>query len=279
MVVDSANGASNEVSAAIISPLDARISDTEKELDELLLNYTENHPDVINKRLILQQLVQRKEESKVAKPDENKAIDNDVLNLPMYQELNVILSSAEAEAVALRTRVKRFEEQKSEKLALIRTISEVEAEFANLNRDYALNKRMYNDLLSRRESSNLSAKAEQTGDKLQFKIIEPPRTPRLPYSPDRLLLSFMVILVGLGGGIGAALLYEQLKPTFYTRSQLIDHIELPVLGAISMYWTIEEKKQRRFGYIVYGILILTFGAVCLGALMYNGLSTGISKFI
>ena len=127
-------------------------------LDELLLQYTENHPDVINTRLIIEQLEEKKLKEQETKMDTGETkVTNDVLNLPLYQELNVILGQAQAEAAALNTRIKQFEKKKIEQKKTLKLMSEVEAELANLNRDYAINKKMYNDLVVRRESSKLSA--------------------------------------------------------------------------------------------------------------------------
>ena len=273
-VVDSASN-SSPTTTSVIAPtaLDIRISELEKHLDELTLQYTDNHPDVINARLSLEQLrVKKEEEVSNAPPGEAENVSSDVLNLPLYQELNVMLGEAQAEVVALKTRSAQYESQLVEKRALLKTLSEVEAELANLNRNYAINKQMYEDLVIRRESSQLSTKAEQTGDKLQFKIIEPPRIPLEPDSPNRLLLTIMVMLAGLGAGIGVAIFYEQMKPTFYTRKQLADTMDdIPVLGSVSMFWTPEEKRKRHLGIAVFGCVTLVLGVAFIGVLYHNGL--------
>ncbi|MFT7461003.1 MAG: polysaccharide chain length determinant protein (PEP-CTERM system associated), partial [Planctomycetota bacterium] len=236
LLVTSASGLNTETGNMLPHPLDIRIAEMEKKLDELKLQYTENHPDVVNTKLALEQLRQRKEENQQqVSGNTEKTVDSNVLSLPLYQDLNVLLSEAQSEAVALRTRANRYEQQRAEKGGLLKTLSEVEAELANLNRDYSINKKMYEDLVIRRESSNLSAKADQTGDKLQFKIIEPPRTPLIPVSPNRILLTTVVLLLALGGGFGIAILFEQLNPTFYTRSQLSESMDIPVIGSVSMF--------------------------------------------
>ncbi len=271
-LVDSASGNTNNQIVAIVSPIDARIAETEKDLDELSLQYTDNHPDVINTRLSLEQLLKKKEEEQGQKQNVSEEnVTNDVLSLPLYQDLNVMLGEAQAEAVALQTRMKRYEQQREEKAVLLKTLSEVEAELANLNRDYEINKKMYEDLVVRRESSQLSTKADQSGDKLQFKIIEPPRLPLIPSSPDRFLLTIMVMFLGLGGGVAVALLHEQIKPTYYTRKQLVEDMEITVLGSVSMFWSDEEKRKRRFGIAVFGFVSLLLMVSFVGVLYHNGL--------
>ncbi|NKB37594.1 MAG: hypothetical protein GKR93_10555 [Gammaproteobacteria bacterium] len=271
----------SDTGPALLNPLDIRIGEMETKLDELMLQYTENHPDVINTKLILDQLEQKKQSKNQHSPDDSaeKSVDNNVLSLPLYQELNVMLGQAQSEAVALKTRSAQYEKQRAEKASLLKTLSEVEAELSNLNRDYAINKKMYEDLVVRRESSILSAKADQSGDKLQFKIIEPPRKPLIPYSPNRILLTTLVMLAGIGGGIGVALFYEQIRPTFYTRKQVIDSMDIPVLGSVSMFWTAEEKMKRRFGLAIFGTIGFILLGSYIGVLIYNGLPFDIRDYM
>ena len=278
LLVASASSLNADSGTALPNPLDIRIDETEKKLDDLMLQYTEVHPDVINTKLILEQLKQRKTKRHDQAGVDTENVDSDILSLPLYQDLNVILGEAQSEAVALRTRKAQYEKQRAEKAGLLKTLSEVEAELTSLNRDYSINKKMYEDLVVRREASNLSSSADKTGDKLQFKIIEPPRTPIFPFSPDRMLLTSMVMLAALGAGIGVALFYEQTKPTFYTRNQLIESFEIPVLGSVSMFWTNEEKKKRRFGLLIFGLITLLLFAAYIAVLIHNSFGFDIKSY-
>jgi len=162
---------------------------------------------------------------------------------------------------------------------LIKILPAVEAELADLNRDYQINKGLYEDLVKRRESSELSYQAEQTGDELQFKIIEPPIVPLIPVSPDRILLSTFVLIAAFAGGIGIALLYEQLNPTYYTRQQLIDNISLPVLGSVSMYWSDVERSKRKLEISLFILIVLLVLIAYAGLLIHNGLGTGVKDLL
>jgi len=205
--------------------------------------------------------------------------DNDVLKLPLYQQLNVMLSQAQGEAAALETRIRRFEKNIAKQKELLRVSSEVEAELMALNRDYEITRNIYQDLVMRREASKLSSQAEQTGDKLQFKIIEPPRVPHKPVSPDRIKLSTLVLLLALGGGIGMAILYEQLRPTFYNRGQLAEFTDLPVLGSVSMYWTAQEKLKRRMGMAVFAAVLMALFVAYGGVIAHYYFDIGLDQFV
>ncbi len=277
-LVESAAASEKNETNLIQSPIDIRIENMEAKLDELLLQYTEQHPDVISGRNALTQLKKQKEESNTNAAVED-GVSSNVLNSPLYQDLNVMLGKTKSEAAALRIRVEEYEKQKNENENLLKTLPAVEAELSNLNRDYNINKGLYEDLVKRRESSELSYKAEQTGDELQFKIIEPPIVPLFPVSPNRILLSTMVLISAIAGGIGIALLYEQLNPTFYTRQQLLDTVNLPVLGSVSMYWSDVERSRRKLEIALFLIAALLISAAYVGLLFHNGLGTGFKNML
>ena len=60
-------------------------------------------------------------------------------------------------------------------------------EFTQLNRDYDIQKRQYESLVSRRETASLTGKLEDAGV-AEFRIIDPPRVTPNPVAPNRLLL-------------------------------------------------------------------------------------------
>jgi len=86
---------------------------------------------------------------------------------------------------------------------------------------------------------------------VKFEVVDPPTTPRGPVAPNRPLLLFGVLIVGLGAGVGAAFGMGHLRSTFATAGKLEKVVGLPVLGAISQ--TVNEagrelrrRRQRMF---------------------------------
>ena len=72
------------------------------------------------------------------------------------------------------------------------------AEYQNMDRDYSVLRRNYEELLSRLQSANIAQAADTQADKVKLQIIDPPQVPRLPVAPSRLLLITGVLLGGLG---------------------------------------------------------------------------------
>jgi polysaccharide chain length determinant protein (PEP-CTERM system associated) len=256
----SLSSSSPDADKKLVTPLSERINALEAKLDDLLLNFTEDHPDVISTRRVLEELkTQRTKELE----NMRHGVNNQNLEAnPAYSELTVELGKTQGEIAALSVRVKEYESRVKELSSLIDTIPEVEAQLARLNRDYDVNKRNYEELVSRRESASISQEAESNTDQLQFQIIEPPIVPLIPVSPNRIKLSSIVLVLGIASGLVFAWLMAQIKPTFQTVRDLRAKYELPVIGSISFVYSDGEKSKINSEMIRFGstasLLIISF---------------------
>jgi polysaccharide chain length determinant protein (PEP-CTERM system associated) len=235
--------------------LEIRIATTQKNLDTLRLQFTEQHPDIVANRRLMDQLLAQKAD--LAKQKKRSA-DPGAGYSPMLQQLNVSLSQAEARVASMRTRVEEY----SARVARLRTqsasVPEVEAQLAQLNRDYQVNKENYQKLLERRESARLSGDLSSATDMLTFRVIDPPTVPLQPTGPNRLRLFSLVFAGALVAGIAVAFLMSQLRPTFLSQSTLREVTGLPVLGSIGMNWTTEQtvRRKRRLAALGVSVLVL-----------------------
>jgi polysaccharide chain length determinant protein (PEP-CTERM system associated) len=251
------------VDPAMVDPeLEGRIATVQKNLDGLRLQFTEQHPDVIaNKRLLEQLLAQKADLAKHKK----RSSDPGASYSPMLQQLTVSLSQAEARVASMRARVDEF----SGRVARLRSQStsapEIEAQLTQLNRDYQVNKDNYQKLVERRESARLSGDLSTATDMLTFRVIDPPTVPGQPSGPNRLRLFSMVFGGALVAGLAAAFLMSQVRPTFMSQSTLRDVTGLPVLGSIGMNWTNEQTVRRKRRLVAVGVsVLLLFGAYAAG---------------
>ncbi|MFS2015510.1 XrtA system polysaccharide chain length determinant [Massilia sp. GER05] len=251
------------VDPALVDPeLESRIALAQKNLDNLRLQYTEQHPDVIANRRLLEQLMAQKAD--LAK-NKKRSLDPGASYSPMLQQLNVSLSQAEARVASMRARVAEYENRVARLRNQSTTAPEIEAQFAQLNRDYNVNRENYQKLVERRESARLSGDLSSATDMLQFRVIDPPTVPNHPSGPNRLRLFSLVFVGALVAGLAVAFLMSQLRPTFLSQSTLRDVTGLPVLGSIGMNWTPEQtvKRKRRLVALASSVLLL-FGAYGVG---------------
>jgi polysaccharide chain length determinant protein (PEP-CTERM system associated) len=243
--------------------LDSRIATVNKTLDALRLQFTEEHPDIVsNKRLLDQLLARKKEEAK--KPKRN--LDPGASYSPMLQQLSVALSTAEARVASLRARVAEFEGRRARLRTQSTEVPEIEAQLAQLNRDYQVNRDNYQKLVERRESAKLSGDLSSATDMLTFRVIDPPTAPSRPIGPNRLRLFSIVFAFSLLAGLAVAFLMSQVRPTFLSQSALREVTGIPVLGSISMNWTDAQKIRRKRRLYALGASVFTLFGV-YGAVM------------
>ncbi|GAB2860746.1 Wzz/FepE/Etk N-terminal domain-containing protein [Pseudoduganella ginsengisoli] len=249
--------------------LDGRIQALEKNLDQLRMQYTEEHPDIVSSKRLLAQLQARKKEE--AKKRGGRPNDPGANFSPMMQQMNVALSVEEARVASLKARVNEY----ASRLGSARTQSvaapEVEAQLAQLNRDYAVNKENYTKLVERREAARLSGDLTSATDMMSFRVIDPPTAPTVPTGPQRPRLMSLVFAGALVAGLGVALLMSQVRPTFVTQNALRAATGLPILGSISMNWTDEQKIRRRRRLYAFSaavaLLFTAYGGVMAALLL------------
>ncbi len=247
-------GKPEQVAGQRVDPLAARLTKLEGDLDQLLRKYTERHPDVVTLRSLINDLTDEYEakQSARAQTTAGGTTVNATPN-PLYQELKIAQGEAEATVAALTARVAEFGSRQEQLRKLVDTIPRVEAELKRLNRDYGIDKKNYNTLVQRREQLKISNDASQTTDNVRFNVIEPPREPLAPVSPDRVMLSTAGLGGGLAAGLGLAFLIGLLKPAFYTRNDFSELTRAPVLGVISRIWTTRERVRRRIDVVTYAL--------------------------
>jgi polysaccharide chain length determinant protein (PEP-CTERM system associated) len=251
--------------------IDSRIESQKRSLDELLRRFTDEHPDVVGIRRVIEQLeAQKKEELEAQKKAraEAKAPPTVTAPNPVFQQIKVSLAEAEATVAALRARANALEARQRQLQSEARLMPQIEAEFAQLNRDYEVQKKNYEGLVSRRESAALSNELDATAGVADIRIIDPPNVPQHPIAPKRMLLLPLVLLLALGAGIATSLVISEILPTFHDARMLRELAQRPVLGTVTMLQSPRVLSQRRrsawlFAGGVAGLVCVVGGAMLL----------------
>ena len=228
--------------------LDARIQGLQKTLDQLRLVYTEQHPDIVGaKRVIAQLEAQKKLEAKNKKPTTSTGASQNTY----YQQLSLSLAEAEAQAASMKARVDEYNSRYNALRQQANMAPQVETDLVQLTRDYEVNKKNYDQLLTRRESAQMSEDMDSKTDAIDFKVIDPPYVPPVPSFPNRPLLLSMVLLLAIAGGAGFAFILSQVRPIIIDRSSIADITEYPVLGSVTMVWSAAQTQSRRKKVMVW----------------------------
>ncbi len=219
----------------------ARKAEYYRQLELLLTEYTEQHPDVIALKQKIENLSSEKGSVPLAglNPESAQFETN-----PVYQELKIEESKARIDLETLRLTLNDQLNQISKLRAAIDSIPEVEAEYSRLNRDYEVTNERYLELVERRESAELAREAKQSASEVKFRIIEPPILPTKPTGPNRQLYSVAVFIGAIGLGMGWGLVRFLMHPTFIGVNQLKEAFTYPVLGSVGLNLTEDGRKRR-----------------------------------
>ena len=215
----------------------ARLAELKLQLQELLLKYTEKHPDVLAIRRSIIEL------------EKQTPIDNDSVPVapnPVYQQIQLALGQVESEIAALQVRKTEYLERVKKLQNQTASLTDVEAKLQRLNENYEQAKQKYDALVARRGSAIMAENVEQAGENVRFRVIDPPRITDSEQLlvHKRLAMTSGILVVGVGGGFVLALLLSQLWPVVYTRRGQQELYGIPVLGAILKASKASEKKRQ-----------------------------------
>lgn len=269
------NSLIQESNMSISTPeIDGRIDFQRRNLDGLLQRFTEQHPDVVNTRRLIKELTEVKKKEVLGL--RRMAMENPVVsssNSLMQQELNRIVATSEVQVATLKTRVGEYSTRLNRARELMKTAPQIESEQAQLNRDYDINKKNYNDLVTRRESAALTGDLESVAGLADFRLIDPPRASQKPVAPNRLLLMPVALVIALGLGLLTTFLISQMRAVFYDKRSLSQVVGLPILGAVNLVMNEhelnKEKKEMRLFVLASTGLIAVFS---LGMVMLSFIS-------
>ena len=263
------------VSSVMISDIDARIDAMRRNLDGLLLKYTDSHPDVKGAQRVIRELEQQRSQLVVARRMEGPSTaPNPLSNGPRASEqLKVSLAGAEATVASLRARVAEYSSRYAKLKASASMVPQLEAENAQLNRDYEVNRKNYENLVARRESASISGEMQSVAGVADFRLIDPPRVSPGPVTPNRTLLFPAILLLALASGIAATFVARELRPAFYDGRALAEATGLPILGTISMIADNKKTAARRKNRVKFLAAVGAFlGTYIAGAIAMMFLS-------
>ncbi|HVC62143.1 MAG TPA: XrtA system polysaccharide chain length determinant [Acetobacteraceae bacterium] len=246
-----------------------RLAEAEDQLRMLLLKDTNDHPDVIAQRKLIESL-------KTAPADRPRApgaaaaalpdtLKRSVPN-PVYDQLKVKLIDADTQVAALQRQHHAAMAYRDKLEKIQREQPGLIAEYENTDRDYTALRTSYEELLSRLQSANIAQAADTQADKVKLQIVDPPEMPRLPAAPNRMLLVTGVLLAGCAAGLGVTVLFGQLDRSFATADDL-RALGMPVLGGISILG-LASLRQRLTTVARFGVAVVLLVGIYGGLIVH-----------
>ena len=275
MSVDSSPQVIFSNNGRVETPTEKRLDEAKHSLDTLRLRYTDQHPDVVSARQLVTALEKDVEAERKAgtassgsrTPGANTSSmprRNQITNT-VYEQLQVRLADMDSTVASLERRLSDAKTELERVEEIARTVPGVEAKAQDLDRDYDVIKRNYEELLQRRESAKLAEAADNKADKIHFRIVDPPIVPSEPSWPNRPLMYSAVLLIGFAAGAAVPFLLAQLDRSFASIAEM-KAAGLPVLGGITK--VLELRSRWRHSINLMGLTACTLVLLCAYGLLF-----------
>ncbi len=237
----------------------AALRAAEAKLRELQQVYTDAYPEVISQKRVVENL--RKTDGAPVASTGSKSVPN-----PVYEQLKLRLVDTDALIGSYQRQIDDATRERDRLNGIAHGAPNLEARYINLNRDYDVLRKNYDELLARREGMRIATAAQVRASNVKMVIIDPPQLPQSPVAPARVLLSVGVLLAGLAAGVGVVGAIISLDQSFHSVIDL-RAMGRPVIGAISLAAlpvSIGTRLRRAalFGSAL-GSLLVVLGGVLL----------------
>jgi polysaccharide chain length determinant protein (PEP-CTERM system associated) len=247
-----------------------RLQEAQARLEDLLLRFTDKHPEVVALKQTIAELKER-EARELAELQKGGAGTGAIRSLaanPVYQQVQLQLNQINVEVASLHGAIRQYESTIADLRRVVDQAPEVEQEFARLNRDYGVTKTQYEALLRRLDQAKVSDDAAKRGN-IKFNLIEPPNSNMRPMWPNRPLLMIAGLIGGLFVGAGFAVLLNLMAPTISDAGRLARDSGIRVLGTISRFRSVDERRQSRLRFLHFAAAAGALVACCLGLVIFG----------
>jgi hypothetical protein len=145
------------------------------------------------------------------------------------------------------------------------TAIEVSTKFADLDRDYGVLHKTYQELIDRRERARISQSVNDQQSLVTVRIVEPPKKAPYPTAPNRPLINSLILLGGLLAGAAAAFALSVNAGRFFVKEQLAADFDYPIIGVVTRLSRVDDAVEARRSYTRFAaslaILLVGYCAV------------------
>jgi len=257
---------------ADVTTLDAALEKDRAQLADLSARYTDSYPDVQSLKAEIARLEKERDRAlaaRSAKPGANAEPSDDPLadgpNSPVGQ-LQGQLQANQVEIANKEQSLARLKTQIGEYQGRLGAEPASEEQLAELNRGYDQSLANYNELLKKRDDSQMATSMEQMQEGERFSALDPPSLPSKPDSPKRLNFCAMGIAAGMALGGLVVLVVEMADDRLYREQEIKDLLPVAIFAEIPDITTpLDERRSRRRTYLGAATAALVLVVILTGS--------------
>jgi polysaccharide chain length determinant protein (PEP-CTERM system associated) len=249
------SGTANSESIGGGGSLFQRLAESKQSLIELRSKYTDDYPDV---KAAKRQVEQLQSELAATPPVGAEGRGNQSISNPIYVQTQSKMSDAMTEVAFQSHRYSDALAALQNSKNMTSRAIEINTKFADLDRDYDLVHKTYQDLISRREAARISQAVNDQQSTINVRVVEPPKKAPFPSAPNRPLINSAILLAGLAIGSLTALALSWNAGRFFVKDQLTAEFDYPVIGVVTRLERAGDAIQARrtVGVLATSLLVL-----------------------
>ena len=225
--------------------LQKQLADLQSQLLTLQGRYTDDHPDVVKTKNDIAEVKRKLAEMNAVssgtessdKGNASEPAEIKQLRLQIHQYDQAIAQAAREQKL-LQDQIQTYQGR----LALSPAVEE---QYKGLMRDYETAQKFYNDLLAKKNESEMQTDMERRQQGEQMSLLNPASLPDVPSFPNRLIFAAGGLAAGLAFGLGLAIWLEMRDQSIRDEQDVLAALEMPTL--VSIPWVDPAKFGRHNG--------------------------------
>jgi len=251
--------------------IDQDLDKQKAKLADLRSRYTDRHPDVqsLMKEIARTEkqrddfIANAKNKANNPKPDDSAAshvttdptVTGPLLQLQGQLQANQIeISNREQSVIDLKTKINQYQ-------ARLNAEPASEQQLADLTRGYEQSKAHYDELLGKKNSSEMATDMEQMQQGERFRMIDAPSLPTKPDFPNRLKFCGIGLFVGIALGVAVAGAFEFADDRMHSQRQIEAMLPIPIISEIpdvlSPWDERTNIRKMRLGWALAAVVLTT----------------------
>ena len=265
-------GTTEAAAGAAGNASDTTLKDLRKQLAELEVKYTPQHPDILR----LKEHIARWESLHKSAMDTASAQGGiaegatvDPPNQPALAEVESRLKAVDVEISNDKEQGEKIRKQIADLQTRLSLTPVREQQLSEVTRNYQNSREYYQSLLQKSLESELATNLEKRQQGEQFRIIDPPSLPDKPFKPNRPLILLGGWAFGLSAGLGAAALREAQQPPLRGEEEIRERTAVPILVHIPLLLTASERQSRRSSRLIEVTVVGLFALASIAVAIYT----------
>jgi len=263
--------------------IDKELERLRAQLAELSARYTDRHPDI---RKVKEQIARTEktrdslvadlatksaatstDDSLKTRSASDLAPNSPIMQLQSQLHANQVEIASRERAIAeLKTSIGQYQARLNQEPVR-------EQQLADLTRGYDQSKTSYDELLKKKNESEMATSMERLQQGERFRVLDPPSLPAKPDFPNRLKFCGMGLGVGIMLGLVVAGGLELMDDRMHSEKEIKDLVPVGIMVEIPEVLNFSDqqktKRKMRFSWAMTGLVVITILAGSAVSFLYG----------